>query len=289
MKLYKYVTMASALKIIESRTIAFSHPKDFNDPFDQPRLPNEESARGFFRLLVPLRAKLEASMWGDSAAALCLTRTATNPLMWAHYADCHRGVVIGIDTQLAGFLDTTTNLVPAHFGNIVYSSVRNTSRFHSNFEEPAEIGSTHHFVLNHQEKWQRMFLSKPLSWAYEEEVRVVKCVNGIDSVTGCNSSGKWTIIQDKERKLYCLHIPIQAITDVILGARVSSFDVLPFSRHVHSTLFKRAELDDSTYTISVVPFDKPRYPLRQFLPEEKVLNELGLSLSDEQSSDHEAP
>ena len=113
MILYKYVPFELAKTVLATGTLQFSRCDRFNDPFDAPRYPlshAELDARGNLA-----RINWEWS-WRERTGLLCLTRTPTNPLMWAHYADSHRGVVIGIDATSAGLTNPIKNLIPAQFG-----------------------------------------------------------------------------------------------------------------------------------------------------------------------------
>jgi hypothetical protein len=77
MILYKYVSFKGGLKILESNSIGFSNPWDFNDPFEMAAshglLPNSSFAPLVLRKLM------------ETTAILSLTRSPLNPLMWAHY------------------------------------------------------------------------------------------------------------------------------------------------------------------------------------------------------------
>ncbi|WP_228284846.1 DUF2971 domain-containing protein [Acinetobacter sp. AR2-3] len=40
--------------------------------------------------------------------------------MWSHYADSHKGMVIGIDTEKAGLESFENYTIPAQRGEIIY-------------------------------------------------------------------------------------------------------------------------------------------------------------------------
>jgi len=116
MILYKYVSFDGGCAILNDNAIGFSNPWDFNDPFEMAGghgvLPNSA-----FAPLV-LKSLMERS------AVLSLTRSALNPLMWAHYTQNHAGFVIGWNANAAGFTDETKNVIPAQHGNVVYTTTR---------------------------------------------------------------------------------------------------------------------------------------------------------------------
>lgn len=189
-------------------------------------------------------------VWEKNTAILSLTRTPTNALMWAHYADQHRGVVLAIDAEVAGLLDPDRNLVPVHFGNVVYSRHWPSGPYSSTFGIPITVGVTHHFVIEHYEKWQRLLLTKPIEWAYEEEVRVVKTIRGLEEGETDIPSGRFAIVTHQARPIHCLHIPPEAISAVYVGSRVSNAGVAELTEATTSPV-RRASSDKATYEIRI--------------------------------------
>jgi hypothetical protein len=250
MKLYKYVSMESALRIVETSTIGFSRPEYFNDPFDRPfaiPLPTTNPVDGMF---AEIGAQGKSYIWGRNTAILSMTRTPTSPLMWAHYGDSHRGAVIGIDASAAGFLDEASNLIPAHYGSVIYLRQRNSGPFQSGFREPVLVGATHHFVISHYEKWQRLFLSKPLDWAYEEEVRVVKCIRGIQGENCKNESGLFSVVEVKKgQELHTFHLPPNAILEVYAGIYAEERQIAKLQQIRPEMPIYRGEADLNAYAV----------------------------------------
>jgi Protein of unknown function (DUF2971) len=250
MKLYKYVSMNTAVQIVRSNTIGFSRPEYFNDPFDGPfaiPVPTSNVIEGLF---AQIGAQGKSIILSKNTAILSMTRTPTSPLMWAHYADSHSGAVIGIDASVAGFLDVASNMIPAHYGSVVYSRQRNGGPYHSAFSEPVTVGATYHFVLSHYEKWQRLFLTKPMDWAYEEEVRVVKCIRGLSGEVCQNKSGLFSIITINGRELHAFHLPERSITEVYIGVRAPSDQVANMRMHRPDLAVYRCGVNPHAYAIT---------------------------------------
>jgi hypothetical protein len=124
MMLYKYVSFAAAKAILQKNAIGFSQPKFFNDPFDLPSYPPEPTANPIDAQFAHIRTWGKNQIWAENTGILSLTRTPTNPLMWAHYADKHEGIVVGIDAVIAGLTDEDSNFIPAQYGSVIYVSVR---------------------------------------------------------------------------------------------------------------------------------------------------------------------
>lgn len=225
MILYKYVPFESGKKILETSTLGFSQPKYFNDPFDMPSYPSAEvSGESFDGIIDFVRMDAKATVWADNTGILSLTRTPTNPLMWAHYADKHRGMVIGIDVQAAGLTQEDSNLVPAQYGSVIYVSGRPNQAFMAKITSGLAVGATHSFPHDHYEKLQRLFLHKPLCWSYEEEVRVLKCLKGIEAEGSETPSGRFRVAKIGGQPLYLYSVPADAIREVYFGFRLEMED-----------------------------------------------------------------
>jgi len=191
------------------------------------------------------------------AGILSLTRTPTNPLMWSHYADQHFGAVIGIDAKRAGFTEEKSNLIPAQYGGVLYASKRPNDPFVQTPQTGIAVGATHPFPKDHYEKLQRLFLTKPLCWAYEEEVRVVKCVNGLaDKLKEGEAeteSGTFKIAKPANDPYFLYELPEGAIREVYFGFRARSAiaDGLyeDFKDSFPGVQFSECWLDNSGYAV----------------------------------------
>ena len=219
MILYKYLCKSAGVKVLEYNSIGFTQPISFNDPFETQAGYPAQGENPLEVIFHEIRSSGKRLIWSENSGVLCLTRNPLNPLMWAHYGDKHRGVVIGIDVAESGFTDEATCLIPAQFGSIVYTQTRPTSEFiGGSFGDPISVGHTHHYPRGHEEKMSRLFLQKPVYWAYEEEVRVVKCISEIDK-NGDSPSGKFEVIDIGGRKLFLYQLPSGSIKEIYLGVR----------------------------------------------------------------------
>ena len=105
MILYHYTSLDTARKILTSAQIGFSRSNFFNDPFDKPVTTSVVTDNPISGMFANINANLKGSIWEKESAILSLTRSPTNALMWAHYADRHRGAVLEINAHIAGFTD----------------------------------------------------------------------------------------------------------------------------------------------------------------------------------------
>lgn len=256
MRLFKYVSLNAAESIIRNNSIGFTSPSDFNDPFDVPASPPVPAKQNELGIFSGVRGQIKSMIWDKNYGALSLTRSATNPLMWAHYAENHTGAVLEIDADIAEFNCQDSNFVPAFVGSVVYSRIPILGHYKQTFNEVITLGKTHRFVADHFEKTQRLFLTKPLDWAYEEEVRVVKCLEGKQVGSFSNQSGQFTGLkigeEDARKTIFCFLMPMGSIKSLTFGARVQEERKNEFRHLCHSDIeLKHANLVQDTFGIEI--------------------------------------
>ena len=179
MSLYKFYSYAGGLAAIDSRQYGFREPRHFNDPFEftyLSGLSSESKAGCVNQLIDDLRERV---------CVLCLTRSNVHPLMWAHYADAHRGFVVEYDVDDEFLTSPKYNLVPVQEGGVAYPAEKPET-----FLSDKDIASVHQVFLQgcgdsvnllktHISIVQALYLKKHKVWSYEEEVRVVKLVDSL--------------------------------------------------------------------------------------------------------------
>ncbi len=128
---------------------------------------------------------------------LCMSKTPKNILMWSHYADCHRGMVIEFDSKHDYFKFGTEE--------IEYSNERPSMELHD--EHPSS----------------EILRTKSLDWEYEEEVRRNESLSPRSEPTPDGGSiilAPNNAAEDPDR-LHLFDIPDKIITGVILGWKSS--------------------------------------------------------------------
>ncbi len=171
MILYKYASFYAVQKIIESSTLGFSCLEDLNDPFEAKALrfsQDNESSISESIVINAYRNRLSRNF-----GILSLTRQPLNPLMWAHYGDSHTGAVVGIDVKKVKLVCEKTSVIPAQYGEIIYTQTKPYSPLHqSTSEKLMSVGEEIESFNNHDfELFKQAFLYKSTTWAYEEEAR----------------------------------------------------------------------------------------------------------------------
>lgn len=187
-KLYKYRTlgggygMANAEDILLNDRMRWQSPADFNDPFDcVPEFDRRISAAAFKQWMKDAQTRIEGSIprndrrsaitkkvktRADMIASLqtsfvqalsessvtCFSLVRDQPLMWAHYADAHAGVMFEFEQPGTD----------AAFHGLDVSYV----------DKRPLVDPTAFLAGNTEIK--KAILTKSDDWAYEEEVRMVE-------------------------------------------------------------------------------------------------------------------
>ena len=215
---YKYMSLPSAVKILESNSIAFSNPCCFNDPFETKATYNKRN--DFLK----------------KTGIACFTRSSLNPLMWAHYGVEHTGVVIGFKCNVESLSSKKKCIIPIQHGNVIYTdtkpnghTITGISKKTKKLNNKLQDGMLFNYREGFSEQLQRNFLYKPVCWSYEEEVRVVKSV--IDE----NSSRKRDFVENKcgiftkkdiddFRSIYIMKLEKDCIKEIVFGTRFTELE-----------------------------------------------------------------
>lgn len=251
---YKYLpfgTDKKSLDVIKKGTIKFTCPKDFNDPFDcQPlvdtdNLPEMNAFKKAFaiqskglsfldkkilrdRMLFDFRRSIKSgdmiSYFLDTVGVLSLSRQYNNALMWSHYAEYHRGFVVGFKYQKPDDLKEDPHDMDIR--KIIPSEVKYSKN------KPVYNPSSNEFDMS-------VLLTKDDVWKYEAEERAFTWIEtpGIHPY-------------DRAKRLHC----------VIAGAKISSDDLVLLRNAVQQASkelgrkikFKQARLSEKTYDLEFV-------------------------------------
>lgn len=179
-KIYKYVSLATAIRILDTSSLKFAKPSTFNDPFDcdvnlldfnfdgevTPMVLNEiETLRVMYSGKLDAKSKdfwekgYKAAQLGkvNSSRICCFSLINDNILMWSHYADNHAGVCLEFD-----------NLMENKFVNLL----------DKNDISEGIVGYTAKTRINYvaEERmfaFYKLFFCKSEMWEYEKEFRMV--------------------------------------------------------------------------------------------------------------------
>ncbi|MBV4552331.1 DUF2971 domain-containing protein [Pseudomonas sp. SWRI102] len=190
---YKYVPDGEGLlKLLTDRTVKFTHPSKFNDPFDcLPSMPRTKLAalksvnpvlyerlglnamKGVEKVneLYKIEKRLESrSRSGEllsdllkDASVLSLSKIPDSILMWSHYADFHTGAVVEFKIPTNVWPDERMRFDHGDLIalDVVYSKERPIFKHDGSKSDPNTILNT-------------LYLTKAKQWEYEQESRVIK-------------------------------------------------------------------------------------------------------------------
>lgn len=157
---FKSVNMYS-IEDITNNTITISSPKTFNDPLDPlitlaakhifEDIDTQKNEQFFLESLEKVRIK--CFMPAKHPETKEESKPYLNTLMWAHYANSHKGICIKY--KLSSTLINRNNKITGLFAAVEYP------------ETPFKIESENHFEFN------ECFLIKQAEWKYENEVRLI--------------------------------------------------------------------------------------------------------------------
>lgn len=187
------------IDVLVNLTIRFTQPPHLNDPFESCPLMD----RGNFKQPHEY-GKNHMKYQSRYTGILSLSRNFRNLLMWTHYGDEHRGFVIGFDKSHEFLCQNDvvrkSNETPSSgLFDVIYSTERSVIRNDD----------------NNDNYFKKMLCEKPIDWAYEEEVRAFRPLNGEGPVDWDNPNQEPTKFPIK-----LFDIPKSAIKGIFLGAQM---------------------------------------------------------------------
>ncbi len=181
--IYKYFSINEyTIRVIEEGRLWFSSPKSFNDPFDCkvsinfgsnkkeiidsldkflpsemiPVFKNPDMERFFDNPVLAnnLLNKMSATAFDDFLGVCCFSEMADIPLMWAHYANSHKGICLEFANDQPCFI--RDNIIPVNY----YSE-------YPEFVIQDENSNNLYMFL------MQLIASKSYDWDYEYEWRAI--------------------------------------------------------------------------------------------------------------------
>jgi hypothetical protein len=151
MFVYKFLPSKYALDAIISGKIKLSTVNELNDAFEFRGVRYMQAEKGHQEPNDYARnLEFLIDLVREQHALLCLSKEHTNPTMWSHYADCHKGIVLGFEIsdslKLSGHdIEYKPNIV--------------------------EINEPFETVINDDELALKFLKVKSMGWRYENEIR----------------------------------------------------------------------------------------------------------------------
>ncbi len=137
MRVYKFLYCKYGLRALRERRLKISEVRSLNDPFDL--LPFDLSDPELRKDVIASRNEI-----GRGRGLLCFSRYWHNPVLWAHYADSHKGLCLGFELPNNGEAGQRVEYV----------------------ENPIKLNYLDMRTAN------RILFTKYAHWQYEDEIRV---------------------------------------------------------------------------------------------------------------------
>jgi hypothetical protein len=175
---YKYRELDSnnySLDILLKKELWLAEPASLNDPFDCQSEYSKLFDDAIRKLKMPIVAvesfKKSASEAMSYLRILSLSINEVNPLLWAHYADSHRGFCLGFDdnhfnTSINSRLKPQKVKYRSDLPSLEFSDQLLNSNFSDKQDRIDLIQMLENFTYE-------VALTKPFEWKVEEEYRVV--------------------------------------------------------------------------------------------------------------------
>jgi len=163
--LFKYGPLEDVKKILKEETLGFNALEDYNDIYETEYKINhyfhslDDQKKLFTENPNPIERIFKlAKDYLDSLKVTCFSRSCTNTLMWAHYAENHGGVCYCYDSHSSEPLFLDDDMI---MGDVVYSSHVPEIKVYQDQTTEGMLSSLLSDVV----------LTKSQEWAYEKEVR----------------------------------------------------------------------------------------------------------------------
>jgi hypothetical protein len=192
MMVYRYLSEQYGLQALQTRRWKVGRILELNDPIDcQPTLVNapgqiSDDAHNAF-------ARNYLSGIYDNMGIMCFSAQVTDPVIWTHYAEGHRGIALGFDIPNGQNLHKVTY-------------PEDNRRMPLNYEELQGLRGTDKSDAAALEKiLSDGFTVKAKSWSYEQEYR------RFANLSQCKMIGPH----------YFHGLPLQHLRRVVIGVRSS--------------------------------------------------------------------
>lgn len=155
MKLYHYLPAQYALENLQFRRLKIAQLNDLNDPFELIAADYSDKSQ---RQILNGWKKTQEKKWG----VVCFSKTWKNSVMWSHYGDKHKGIVLGFNVA-------DELLMPVRYTK---------KRIKIDIQKLFDAGQLNAALIN------KMLRTKFEDWRYEKEVRIYATLEDKDPISG---------------------------------------------------------------------------------------------------------
>jgi uncharacterized protein YktA (UPF0223 family) len=197
--LYKYMSFEVSKKVLINNQLRVTPANQFNDPFDmlpgelvgeKPIITKDGITSRDYDVGEEFYFEIRDN-YSELFGVTCFSKFRENILMWSHYADSHKGIVIGFDSK------KLWNNLEDYF-KVIYQRKRVLT--------PYDIAVGKANYEKQYKHYKKLIRSKFEEWNYEKEYRL------INKFENCKYDG----IND----LYFFNFKDSTINEIILGAEM---------------------------------------------------------------------
>jgi hypothetical protein len=272
--LYKYCDQVGIVKILESLELKLPYISEVNDPLECLPVfycPDNKSAiearylsvlnrkkirppEGYTQALNELYEKgeiqkelAESSLkcqknLNQKSCLLSVSKTARNTVMWAHYANKHKGAIIGIDFNKV-FFEINRVIGGLKLNKVKYSEQRPKINILTDFVEPPYA-------------FLKTILTKSIEWKYEREFRTVFFV---DTLENLRKQGLACLKDFNCKKTWFLRLNPESIREIIFGLYTEESLKLAIRKLIERPELQHVKLyqakESETYTLNLIDLE----------------------------------
>jgi hypothetical protein len=216
---YRYLNEQFGLLALQQQKWKIGRLLELNDPLDcQPTLKRSDGRKHISVGDDPYFARIY-----DTVGIICYSAPINDPVIWSHYADCHRGMAFGFE------------FAPGELFKVRYPDDDSRAQLdYDVLEDLKEVNDTEALlkVISHG------FTQKAKSWAYEKEYRHFILLHG------CEMIGPH----------YFRSMPLPNLKRIVLGVkcRITESDIRRIKnswKTPYEIEIVTAQIDPSTYRI----------------------------------------
>lgn len=264
--LYKYCDQIGIVKILESLELKLPYISEVNDPLEclpffycpddklaiearylsvlkRRNIPKpagyKQALNGLYekgeiqKMLADSSRELQINM-NYKSCLLSVSKTARNTVMWAHYADEHKGAIIGIDFDSI-FPDKGIKM-----DRVNYTEKRPSINILSDFEIPPEA-------------FLRTILTKSSDWEYEHEFRAIFSVDALEDL---RTQGLASLKDFNNKKTWFLRLNPESIREIVFGLYTEESLKLAIRKLIERAELQHVQLyqaeESETYILNLV-------------------------------------
>lgn len=273
MSFYKYVN-EDRIDILEESLIRFTQPLDWNDPFEMRPFYYDEKEFKFFHANVDNKRYQGGEInnfINSHFVSLSLTESPDDLLMWAFYANNHRGFLIEFDENHLFFKRKNK-----HLFKLTYSNIRPLVSMAEIFplcEKLIKKLQSSDFIKKQDFQIFTSIICKSINWQNEKEWRLLslkKFASKIKKPTSlhdnCNEIKKQSINKKlpKLGDIALFRLPKTSIKSISFGFNTSSdlkhkiCEIIFSNKGFKNTKVKQAYLHNEDYKLQFKDYEKTK-------------------------------